>query len=324
LFAGAGAGGGPAPADLGSIARVALDVVAPSTRLFGICARDAERVVILRRGPSKQVLLLTWDTRRHEFRAGQWLKGRVYEERCDLSPSGDKLIYLAANQRPPYYAWTAVSRPPYFTALALWPNHGTYGGGGLFESERSILLNQYAGPRRMPAGFSIPSTMRVRPIGEWAGRGEDEPIRVARMRRDGWVLADPGTRSVYCMDANLKWQYLQPERWRKSHGSFTLERRILGIGERNGPWYVTEHRLLSEDDEVVMDFGRSDWADWSQSGELLLARDGKLSRVRTSGGRAQIRVEQLVDLAGLRFEEVPPTPGALRWNGQRIFGRKIK
>src|SRR6185436_20633341 len=62
LFAGAGAGGGPAPADLGSIARVALDVVAPSTRLFGICARDAERVVILRRGPSKQVLLLTWDT----------------------------------------------------------------------------------------------------------------------------------------------------------------------------------------------------------------------------------------------------------------------
>jgi len=303
---------------------VALDSLAPSTRLFGICARDAERVVILRRGPSKHVLLITWDTRRHEFQSGQWFKGRVYEERCDLSPSGDKLVYLAANQKPPYYAWTAVSRPPFFTALALWPNHGTWGGGGLFESERSILLNRCGGAGRMPAGFRMPSNVRVRPIGEWAGRGEDEPIRVARMRRDGWTLAEPGTSSDYRWNAQMSWQFVVPQRWRKTRDCFTLERRILGIGERNGPWYVTEHRLLSDDDEMVMDFGRSDWADWSLSGELLLAREGKLSRVRTSGGRAQIRVEQLIDLGGLRFEQVPPTPGALRWEGQRILGRKIK
>ena len=57
---------------------------------------------------------------------GQWFKGRIYEKRCDLSPDGTKLIYFAQkiNTRtlndPKYsYAWTAISRPPYLTALAL-------------------------------------------------------------------------------------------------------------------------------------------------------------------------------------------------------------
>ncbi|HEX6639267.1 MAG TPA: hypothetical protein VF033_16550 [Steroidobacteraceae bacterium] len=78
-----------------------------ATRIFGISARAATRVVLIRRGPSKRVLLLTWDTVRHEFLAGQWFKGRIYEERCDLSPSGEKFIYLAANQKGPLYSWTA-------------------------------------------------------------------------------------------------------------------------------------------------------------------------------------------------------------------------
>jgi hypothetical protein len=293
----------------------------PATRLFGICARAADRAVIIRRGPSKHVMLLTWDTRRHEFQSGQWLKGRIYEERCDLSPSGDKFIYLAASQKPPYYSWTAVSRPPYLTALALWPNMGTWGGGGLFEAERIILVNRMGGPGKMAPDFRLPRNVRVLPIAPWAGRGEDEPIRSLRMKRDGWVLADEGVTREFRWNAPVSWEFVKPQRWRKTCGPHTLEMRLLGIGERNGPWYVREHRLLAADDSLVADFGRSDWADWSHSGELLMARDGKLLRMR-SGAAGEL--DELIDLNGMRFEQVPPTPGALRWDGNRIYGRKIK
>jgi len=61
-------------------------------RLFAILARDAPVAAVLRRGPSKQVLLVRWDLTNDTFEAGQWLKARVYERRCDLSPSGDRFI----------------------------------------------------------------------------------------------------------------------------------------------------------------------------------------------------------------------------------------
>ena len=87
--------------------------------LFVISARNAPCGVIFRRGPSKQVLLIKWNLRNDTFESGQWLKGRIYERRCDLSPNGEKLIYFAGNYRNQNgpLTWTAVSKAPY---LALW------------------------------------------------------------------------------------------------------------------------------------------------------------------------------------------------------------
>ena len=293
-----------------------------AARTFGIVAREAPRVVLLRRGPSKQVLCITWDTVRHEFRAGQWFKGRIYEQRCDLSPSGDKLIYLAADQRPPLYAWTAISRPPFLTALALWSNRGTWGGGGLFASERRILLNSIDRKCRLAENFHLPKDVAVEPIAEWAGRGEDDPIRSKRMMRDGWMLADEGSRGVYKIRAPVSWEFERPERWCKPRGRLILERRTLGIGERSGAWNVLDHRILDEAGDVVMDLGRSDWADWSRGDEVLLARDGRVGRiVITKQGPREF--DELVDLRGLKFERMAPPPDATRWRGKEVKGTKI-
>ena len=67
-----------------------------SVRLYVLLARRSSLGVIFRRGPSRQVLTLLWDTSTHVIRLGQWFKGRIYERRCDLSPSGEKLVYFAA------------------------------------------------------------------------------------------------------------------------------------------------------------------------------------------------------------------------------------
>jgi len=142
-----------------------------ATSLFVILARNGRDAVIFRRGPSKQVLLIKWDRRKDRFEAGQWFKGRIYERRCDLSPSGEMLVYLAAKHKGPIGTWTAISRAPYLTALALWPNMGTWGGGGLFQSEYSLLLNHDSVHRTLADGFQLPKAMKVQPLGHDPGRG---------------------------------------------------------------------------------------------------------------------------------------------------------
>src|SRR5438105_1108768 len=117
-----------------------------ATRLYANLARKSRRAVILRRGPSKQVALIAWDRQRDSFEVGQWFKGRIYERRCDLSPDASRFLYFAANWRGPYQSWTAISHPPWLTAVALWPNGSAWGGGGMFVDENTVLVNQ-SGPR---------------------------------------------------------------------------------------------------------------------------------------------------------------------------------
>lgn len=72
------------------------------TRLFVLIARRAPVAVVFRRGPSKRVLLVRSNLSEDSFEAGQWLKGRVYERRCDLSADGERLIFRGElGQAPP-------------------------------------------------------------------------------------------------------------------------------------------------------------------------------------------------------------------------------
>lgn len=88
--------------------------------------------------------LLRWNLESDSVEGGQWLKGRIYERRCDLSPDGSLLVYFAAKFRGPVYSWTAVSRPPWLTALSFFPKGDCWGGGGLFDGNRVLRLNHPA------------------------------------------------------------------------------------------------------------------------------------------------------------------------------------
>src|SRR5262245_14610045 len=91
--------------------------------------------LVIRRGPSKEVATLLWDRRSDKFRLGQWLKGRIYERRSDLSPDGTYFIYFAMNGKWRSEArgsWTAIARAPYLKALAIFPKGDSWHGGGLW------------------------------------------------------------------------------------------------------------------------------------------------------------------------------------------------
>jgi hypothetical protein len=90
-------------------------------RLFVIAARDTPVAAVLRRGPSGWYQIIRWDTGSDEFTDGSWFKGRIYEDKCDLSPDGELFVYFChgGRWRPEYTdAWTAVSRLPWLSALA--------------------------------------------------------------------------------------------------------------------------------------------------------------------------------------------------------------
>jgi len=64
--------------------------------MYAILPRKAPFGAVFRRGPSKSVLLIGWNTSNDTFQQGQWLRGRIYERRCDLSPDGNYFTSLPA------------------------------------------------------------------------------------------------------------------------------------------------------------------------------------------------------------------------------------
>ncbi len=127
--------------------------MAAARPLFVIVARDRPVAVILRRGPSDWYHVVRWDTARDEFEHGAWIRGRLYEDKCDLSPDGELFLAFVHQGRKSgtatTHAWTAVSRPPWLHALALWPQGTTYGGGGRFTGRRRLVLRSGA-PKAHP------------------------------------------------------------------------------------------------------------------------------------------------------------------------------
>ncbi len=112
--------------------------------MFVIVASEADEAVIFRKGPADWCHIIRWNTADDSFHRGAWIKGRVYAERCDLSPNGKLLLYFAfqGSRRGASYkrSYSAISRSPWLKALLLWPEGDTWGGGGRFTSNSHVVL----------------------------------------------------------------------------------------------------------------------------------------------------------------------------------------
>lgn len=136
----------------------------PPARLDVIFARDVPRALILRIGPSKHTRMILWDTRHDTFEDGQWVKHRIYSERCALSPDGRHVVYAGFRALRPdrrtLGGYTAIARPPYFTALWFHAQEDTWGGGGTFVDNRHVWLHlPYPG-----GALSLPAPEGLTPV----------------------------------------------------------------------------------------------------------------------------------------------------------------
>ena len=286
--------------------------------LFAVVARRAPVAVIFRRGPSKQVLLVKWHLDTDKLEYGQWLKGRIYERRCDLSPSGNLLIYFAASFKPPLYSWTAISKPPFLTALALWPKGDTWGGGGVFDSEASIQLNHRHGQEVLADGFRLKSNMHIAPYGSRSGGGEDFPIYHTLLLRNGWTFIDPRKAGKTDQRGKTSLPFIMPIIYEKvATGGRRLQMRIRGRGPKNGSWYRVDHVVQDETGQQLFELPRTSWADWDDR-DLLFAKDYKLFRLRRKNFSSYLNhgdkaLKLVADLSTLKFEERAAPHKATIW-----------
>src|ERR1700722_14354273 len=180
-----------------------------ASRLFIIFAAEAREAVIFRRGPSSWFHIIRWDTKKDKFYPGAWIRGRIYPERCDLSPNGELLltfVYQGRKHREGYKAsWTAISRSPWLQAIGLWPQGTTYGGGGRFTNNRSAILRFYPvepHPSHPGAGLNISfpanDTSFIRKM-------DLVPLHRSTNEREGaeWTGRDQRGRLIYTLDGKL-------------------------------------------------------------------------------------------------------------------------
>ena len=272
----------------------------PSARTHIILARKAPVGVVFRRGPSKWVHVVKWNTDTDTFEHGQWFHGQMYPRRCDLSPSGDLLVYFCAKwsgrrieeaeqmlekkkagaltydlrlllkRRPKArteytYAWTAVSKPPYLTALASRPQADRWHGGGLFTGIESKLFN-HKPLVAIPHRDHLPVAYESQPNPDACGE-DDLYIPCAFSETDGrsFRIGSTGTSGTALRPTSPR----SERRFRGQNPKIKLVmNRSISMFK-----YKEDYSVVSGSHEVAV---RADWADWDYSGRLLFARNGRL------------------------------------------------
>jgi hypothetical protein len=277
----------------------------PPCRLQILFARRAATAVIFRRGPSQWVQLIKWDTKTDSFEPGQWFHGHVYVGRSDLSPNGSLLIYFASkfntktvSDSAYTYAWTAISRPPFLTALALWPKGDCWHGGGLFTTNQDVFLNHRPDasephPKHPPHGVRVRSNPDA--------SGEDDGVVIPRMVRDGWKFVQ-----------NLEYDYYG----RRTIHPLIFEKQISkgGTRLRVEKYFDPEEQWLGS---IVTKQGKTflvgtgTCADIDQQGRLVFGTEGKLFAAKLKHGKVDL--EQLADFNRAKPASLKAPAWATRW-----------
>jgi hypothetical protein len=197
----------------------------------------------------------------------------VYERRGDLSTDGSLFMYFARKSTNPYprESWVAISRPPYFTALALWFVGGTYCTGGYFPDRQAAWLGFGSDPPdegQLPRWLTMSTA--VPPYVDRTNNWTDRTVYVNRLLRDGWVRV-PGA---------------PVETWERRHSqqplTLIMTHTSFDFHAYGGP-YVVEYAVRPEPGADPVRLGHATWADWDQRGRLVIAQQGRLLHWQADG-----------------------------------------
>jgi hypothetical protein len=228
------------------------------------------------------------------------MRARVYERRSDLSADGSLFVAFVRGSAGPSHGntdtWVTVSRPPWFTALALWFVGGTYYTGGYFPDRHRLWLgwdSPLPDQGRLPSWLTMTSERppHIDGTNDWT----DRTVWMNRLLRDGWTRREGA----------------EPETLERASraGDVTLAMRILSNMEFGafGGRYVIEYGLRSESGDAEVELGRATWADWDQRGRLIIARDGHLLHWQPTG------INEIADFNAQTPDPQPAPAWATDW-----------
>lgn len=274
-------------------------------RLYGYLAADAPYGVILLRGAARSGCTIGWDRATDTFTMGQWVRARVYERKCDLSPDGQHFAYFAMPHRGglAYGTYTAISRAPYLKAVSLYEGCGTWSQGGFFTGRGEVRMLDSGGP--------VQDTGEVRTHGSaraWArslldlvtGRHCDpawllaSTVYEARLLRDGWrKVSSSGGQ----WPALVTWEKELPFGWtlrKLSHSQYSPK---PGRGV-----YWEEHELVGGAPRQTLTYPDWEWADLDRH-RVVYASRGCLWAIEPEPGGLG-KATCLHDFNGMVFEPI--------------------
>lgn len=269
----------------------------PSTKctLHALFARVAPAAVIYRRSPSAQTCLIAWDRRDDSFAVGQWFKGTVKPSWGGLSPDGSLLVSHVGKHKGPFGTWTVLSRPPYFTALALWPKGDPWSGGGFFLSDRTLVLRHIGGPYALAPSLSFPPGLHVIPASE-ENRARIEVGRPV----SPWTPHDTPAGSA-----------IRRHPTGPALVAFARHRTTFREAEPASLEEAVRHRLLVRSG-AAFELPVSGWAEFDEKGDLLFSEGGRLYRLKAEAideiahsAELTERAICLADFSDLRFRPLP-------------------
>lgn len=268
------------------------------TRLHVLFARNSSTAVVIRRGPSRAVCTIGWDRSDDTFTMGQWLRGRIYERRTDLSPNGKHLIYFAMNGRstsPTGGSWTAISRAPHLKAIGLWGKGDCWHGGGLFLSSQSYWINDGYGHKLLQQPTD---RLKRGPAPEPPLHGNSECLGVyfVRLLRDGWRLV--GAEELDQWHSVVRFEKRIDAHWtlrKLAHARVDGRKRGQGV-------YYDEHELVAARTREAQAKHGWEWAD-VDGGRIVWAEKGSLyaAKVTKDGLRSP---KLLHDFTPMKFEAI--------------------
>lgn len=262
-----------------------------AARLHVILARNGRIGIIIRRGPSKSVCTILWERKTDTFKLGQWLRGRIYERRSDLSPDGKHFIYFAMNgkwESETKGAWTAISKAPYLKAVSLFAKGDCWNGGGLFTTANNIWLNDGYGHTTLKEFSKFQRDLGFKPTYH---HGECLGVYYPRLIRDGWTCRKHESDEVDIFEKDLS-------------GGWILRKTAhaqVGAPEGKG-CYWDEHELEHSDSATLLKFPDWEWADLDKN-RLVWTTRGQLWAGFVKGAGIQNQ-KCLHDFNDMKFEPI--------------------
>jgi len=267
-----------------------------ASRIHVLLASHAPVGLVIRRGPSNSVATLLWDRSRDTFKLGQWLRGRMYERRSDLSPDGKHFIYFAMNGKwdsESQGAWTAISRAPYLKAIAFFPKGDCWHGGGLWTGRNTYWLNDGYGHTIARDTREVRRDRVYRTT--WNCNGECLGVYYHRLLRDGWKFAN-GRSDSNPMGNDI---------FEKNIGYGRTLRKIAHVetpAPRGKSCYWDEHELIGPAENQTIRYPQWEWADLDGK-RLVWAAKGKIyaGKIQREGLADEV---ELYDFNEMSFREI--------------------
>ncbi|MBP6985805.1 MAG: hypothetical protein KBB83_04345 [Alphaproteobacteria bacterium] len=256
--------------------------------------------------------MIKWDLAKDLFDYGQWIYGHIFPKHCDISPDGKYFIY--AIYKPVniegigYEGLTAISKPPYFTALGMWPFNSTCFVGGFFESEHKVNVCskemeviKYKPPLEIAYGCS-----KLLELGHVISNSD------FHRHENGWNQLE-----------KFQWEnsgFMGTHVWQKVGKKYTLTERLDAREHFNNKLGVDQldYTVSNRDGTPLFTIKKADWADFYKNRDLLFAKDGCLYRLNNNDFEKFAleglnAAKLLVDFNPMVFEEMPPSAYARKW-----------